>query len=463
MDAETTDRFARKMQDAGMPPIATQGFLRALRFVSEGGQTMIPESAIEPATDVERLDAFEGYAGAGLAAMARSVVIKLNGGLGTSMGLSQAKSLLEVRPGLSFLDLIAKQVLAQRARWDSPIPFLLMNSYRTQADSLERLARYPELETEGPLDFLQNKVPRVDAETFEPVEYPDDPALEWCPPGHGDLYGALVSSGTLERLLAQGIRYAFVSNADNLGAVLDPRILGFMAENEVPFVMEVAERTHADRKGGHLARRDGQLVLREVAQCPAEDRAAFEDVARHRFFNTNNLWLDLEALAAVFERSPAGLPLPVIRNDKRVSPTDSTSPRCLQLETAMGSAIECFAGARAIVVPRDRFAPVKTTNDLLAVWSDAFELTDDARLVARDPEQFADCVIDLDPRFYGHVDALAEHFAEGPPSLVKCRRFAVSGEFRFGRGVSIQGEAHLLNEDAEPVEIESGEVLGSDL
>jgi UTP--glucose-1-phosphate uridylyltransferase len=454
------DLFAEKMKSAGMPDLVTQGFLRALRLIAEGGQTEIPVNSIEPVIDLECLESLGDYQAAGRRAMAKTVVIKLNGGLGTSMGLATAKSLLEVRPQLTFLDLIARQVLAQRAQWSSPIPFLLMNSYRTREDSLATLSAYPDLATNFPLDFVQHKVPRVDVETLEPIMWPEDPDLEWCPPGHGDLYAALKCSGMLDRLLEQGIRYAFVSNADNLGAVLDPRLLGWMAENDVPFVMEVVERTHADRKGGHLARRSGgQLILREIAQCPVGERKDFEDISKHRYFNTNNLWIDLKALARTFEEHPSGLPLPVIRNQKCVSPQDDQSRDCYQLETAMGSAIECFEGARAIAVPRDRFAPVKTTNDLLVVWSDAFELTKDYRLVAADPVQFAECVIDLDTKFFGRVDDLKSRFSQGPPSLVKCGRFTVSGDHSFESGVVVEGDVELVNGGSAPQIVESGRTL----
>ena len=93
---------------------------------------------------------------------------------------------------------------------------------------------------------------------------------------------------------ATGIRYAFVSNADNLGAVLDPVILEWFAARGAPFAMETVIGTEADRKGGHIAWRDGRLVLRETAQAP--DQHSFQDFRRWRYYNTNNLWLDLEAL-----------------------------------------------------------------------------------------------------------------------------------------------------------------------
>jgi UTP--glucose-1-phosphate uridylyltransferase len=453
VDEARLERFAERMRREKLPEIAIRSFLRAVRFVAEGGATVIRESEIEPVASLPSLESLEGFAEAGRRALAQAVVLKLNGGLGTSMGLAKAKSLLPVRPGISFLDLIARQVLHQRARYGADLPLVLMNSYRTRDDSLAALLVHPELEKQVPLDFLQHKVPRIDAETFAPVEWPQDESLEWCPPGHGDLYIALASSGMLETLRSNGFRYAFVSNADNLGAVLDLRLLGWFASEGLPFAMEVTRRTAADRKGGHLARRGGRLMLRESAQCADEDVKAFQDIERHHYFNTNNLWLDLDALAAALEASPEGLPLPIIRNEKRVSPSDPTSPRCYQLETAMGSAIEYFEGARAIAVPRERFAPVKTTSDLLVLWSDAYELTSDARIVARDPEANRKRVVELDPRYYAQIADFEARFEEGAPSLRACRRLSIRGDFRFGAGVSIEGEVELVNPGDDQREI----------
>ena len=311
----------------------------------------------------------------------RAVVLKLNGGLGTSMGMTKAKSLLEVRDGQSFLDIIVRQVLDLRERTGARLPLVLMNSFATRDDSLAALDRHPEIASDVPADFLQNKVPKLTADGLEPVEWSADPGLEWAPPGHGDLYTALVTSGMLDELLDHGYRYAFVSNSDNLGAVLEPRILEWVAREEIPFAMEVADRTAADRKGGHLAQRpDGGLVLREIAQTPDADVDAFQDTNRHRFFNTNTLWVDLHALRDVIEARDGVLGLPMIVNRKTVDPSDKSSTAVVQLETAMGAAIDVFDGARALRVDRARFAPVKTTDDLLALRSDAYELTDDARV-----------------------------------------------------------------------------------
>ena len=230
-------------------------------------------------------------------------------------------------------------------------------------------------------------IPKLAAADLTPVSWPPAPALEWCPPGHGDVYGALRRSGMLDALLEQGFRYAMISNSDNLGAKLDPRIVAHIDSGQIPFLMEVVHGTEADRKGGHIARRraDGQLVLREIAQTPPEDEDSFRDFRHWRYYNTNNLWVDLRVLADTLERSHGVLELPLIVNRKTVDPRDPDSTPVIQLESAMGAAIESFRGASLLLVPRQRFVPVKTTDDLLVLRSDVYRLSPTTRTSIRSP------------------------------------------------------------------------------
>ena len=236
-----------------------------------------------------------------------------------------------------------------------------------------------------------------------------------------------------------------MANSDNLGAMLEPRILAWVRAERIPFAMEVTARTEADRKGGHVARRraDGRLVLRETAQTPEEDLAALQDISRHRYVNTNNLWIDLRALADAMRERDDVLGLPMIRNRKTVDPSDKSSPAVYQLETAMGAAIEVFEGARAIDVPRTRFAPVKTTDDLLALRSDAYDLTDDARVVLVEERDGRVPFVALDGDHFKILRDFEERFPAGPPSLRACDRFVVEGDVHFGSGVVARGNVKV--------------------
>lgn len=434
-----------KMRDAGVDKAAIDVFSHYYHQLEQGATGIVAESDIEPLADPQRLADLEPDEGAAREALDATVVIKLNGGLGTSMGMEGPKTQLPVRGDLTFLDVIVRQILSARERHGVRLPVLFMNSFRTRDETLATLRRYPDLATDGlPLDFLQNREPKLRADDLHPVEWPANPELEWCPPGHGDLYTALRGSGLLERLLDGGLRYAFVSNGDNLCATADPVVAGWFAASGAPFTSEVCRRTAADRKGGHLAvrRRDQQLVLRDSAQTAPEDEAAFADITRHRYFNCNNLWIDLRALDAALTEHSGVLGLPLIRNEKTVDPSDSTSPRVVQIESAMGAAIEVFDGARALEVDRSRFLPVKSTNDLLALRSDVYELGDDYTIALADG--LADApFVDLDSRHYKLVSDFDARFPAGPPSLRAATSLTVEGDWTFDGDVVVRGEVAI--------------------
>jgi UTP--glucose-1-phosphate uridylyltransferase len=428
---------------------------RRLRQLDDRQAGLLPGDVLEPVPDPPRLEELPDPApDEAREVLDRLVIVKLNGGLGTSMGLSGPKSLLEVKPGTSFLDVIATQVLALRERHGARLPLVLMNSVLTRDSSLAALRRYERLPVPGlPLDFLQGTEPKIRADDFSPVRWPADPELEWCPPGHGDIYPALAASGTLDALLGAGLRYAFVSNSDNLGALADVRIGAWLAAERVPFALEAVRGTEADRKGGHLASYQGQIVLRETAQVPEGD-ASFTDVERWRWYNTNNIWIDLQALKDLQDADPAAPDLPLIVNRKTVDPRDPDSTPVIQLESAMGAAIAAITGARAVAVPRSRFAPVKTTDDLLVVRSDAYELTRDGEMKAvfDGPEP----VVSLDDEYYRLLPSFEERFPAGAPSLRRCRRLEVEGDVRFGADVVVKGEVRVTG----PWSVPDGDVLG---
>merc|ERR1712151_695601 len=278
-----------------------------------------------------------------------------------------------------------------------------------------------------------------------PVTWPADSSHEWCPPGHGDLYPAMLGSGTLDKLLDKGFKYMFVSNSDNLGATMDLKLLTHFVTSGAPFMMEVAARTDADKKGGHLAKKkDGGLTLRESAQCPPDEEKQFQDTTRYAYFNTNNLWVDLVKLKENFVKNGGSLPLPVMLNDKTVDPRDKKSTKVIQLETAMGAAISTFEGATAILIPRTRFAPVKKCDDLIALRSDAYVLTDDFRIQLAPERKGVPPIVKLDDR-YKFVDAMDTIIPNGVPSLKNCNKLTIKGEVEFAAGVVCKGDCHFIN------------------
>lgn len=456
--------FAAKMRQAGLPDLIINVFQHYYEQLVNGATGYIHNAEALPVDDLPDFQALNGhYHAAGEAVLNRTVVLKLNGGLGTSMGMHGPKSLLTAKDDLSFLDIIVRQVLQLRSASSARLPLVLMDSFHTHRATRQAVGHYPDFVQDVPLSFLQHKVPKVRKSDLSPVSWPEDPAKEWCPPGHGDLYAALSTSAMLNKLLKGGYEYAFISNSDNLGATLDVSILGYFAAERLPFLMEVADRTRADSKGGHLARRaDDQLILREIAQCPSDELEKFQDIARYRYFNTNNLWLHLPTLRQLLSERKGVLGLPLIRNEKPVDPTDLKSFRVYQLETAMGSAIAVFPGAQALRVPRTRFVPIKKNSDLLVLWSDVYELTADAHLklaLVEPSEPPRLPLVHLDDRYYQMIDDMKARFPHGAPSLRDCTELRVEGDVFFGKDVVVRGKVKITNPAETPLWIADGTVL----
>lgn len=453
--------FVSKMKVEGLPPTVIDTFAYYYGELLEGATGLVYDRDIQAVApdEIEFYDNLSEYGPKGVDVYDQTVRIVLNGGLGTSMGLTGAKSLIGARGGMSFLDIIFRQ--AQKTN----VTLAFMNSFNTHEDTLAALEALKP--SKFPITFLQHKFPKILRDDFSPATWPSKPAQEWNPPGHGDVYTAMLTSGMLQSLLDNHIQYAFISNSDNLGARLDQSILGYFAYHQFPFMMEVAEKTPADLKGGHLARhKNGRLILREAIQCPANEIDAFQNIQRYRFFNTNSVWVNLKALKTIFDRHKM-IRLPLIVNPKTLDPRDKSSPPVYQLESAMGAAISLFDGATAVKVPRHRFYPVKTCNDLLAVRSDCFVYTEDEGLrinpVRIENNRPGTTMVKLDPDYYSKIDDLDQRFADGIPSLVQCDALTIEGDVRFEKNVIIKGSVSIKNRQNTQAVIKAGTVIDSHL
>jgi UTP--glucose-1-phosphate uridylyltransferase len=453
--------FVEKMQNEGLQHLVIDTFAYYYNQVVTGETGLVFDREIQPLEPHEIADFnnLNKYAAAGRRALDHSVRIVLNGGLGTTMGLTGPKSLIEAKNGKSFLEIILKQAE------NSGVQLALMNSFNTHDATLAALSKLNPSTT--PLQFIQHKFPKIRQQDLSPAIWPQNPELEWNPPGHGDVFTALNTAGMLKHLLENGIQYAFIHNLDNLGARMEESLLGYFAEHGFSFMMEVAEKTPADIKGGHLARHHNErLLLREAAQCPQDEIAAFQDITRYRFFNTNNIWINLESLKTLFEKEHT-IHLPMILNPKPVDPRNESSPPVFQIETAMGAAVSLFDETTAVRVPRSRFFPVKSCNDLLALRSDCYVLGEKNNLRIN-PKRLstsrADTIkIRLDPNFYGKIDLLEERFKEGLPSLVNCDSLSIEGDVYFESDVTIKDNVSLKNNPSSPAVIKKGAIIDKDI
>ncbi|TKY56659.1 UTP--glucose-1-phosphate uridylyltransferase [Spatholobus suberectus] len=380
------------------------------------------------------------------------VVLKLNGGLGTTMGCTGPKSVIEVRDGLTFLDLIVIQIENLNSKYGSNVPLLLMNSFNTHDDTQKIIEKYKNSNIEIHT-FNQSQYPRLVVEDFLPLPSKGHTGKDgWYPPGHGDVFPSLLNSGKLDALLSQGKEYVFVANSDNLGAIVDLKILNHLIQNKNEYCMEVTPKTLADVKGGTLISYEGRVQLLEIAQVPDEHVNAFKSIEKFKIFNTNNLWVNLKAVKRLVEAD--ALKMEIIPNPKEVD-----GVKVLQLETAAGAAIRFFDKAIGINVPRSRFLPVKATSDLLLVQSDLYTLEDGfvTRNKARaNPENPS---IELGPEFK-KVSNFLDRF-KSIPSIVELDSLKVAGNVWFGAGVILKGKVSIVAKTGVKLEVPDGTVIAN--
>nr|WBR49967.1 UDP-glucose pyrophosphorylase [Codonopsis pilosula] len=378
------------------------------------------------------------------------VVLKLNGGLGTTMGCTGPKSVIEVRNGLTFLDLIVVQIESLNTKYGCNVPLLLMNSFNTHDDTLKIVEKYSNSKIEIHT-FNQSQFPRLVVDEFLPLPSKGNAGKDsWYPPGHGDVFPALVNSGKLDTLLSQGKEYVFVANSDNLGAVVDLKILHHLIQNKNEYCMEVTPKTLADVKGGTLISYEGKVQLLEIAQVPDEHVNEFKSIEKFKIFNTNNLWVNLNAIKRLVQAD--ALKMEIIPNPKEVD-----GIKVLQLETAAGAAIKFFDHSIGINVPRSRFLPVKATSDLLLVQSDLYSVSDGyvTRNTAR--KNPANPSIELGPEFK-KVGSFLSRF-KSIPSIIELDSLKVSGDVYFGSSVVLKGKVVIAAKSGVKLEIPNGAVL----
>ncbi|XAR73610.1 UTP--glucose-1-phosphate uridylyltransferase [Bertholletia excelsa] len=378
------------------------------------------------------------------------VVLKLNGGLGTTMGCTGPKSVIEVRNGLTFLDLIVIQIEYLNSRYGCNVPLLLMNSFNTHDDTQKIVEKYANSKLEIHT-FNQSQYPRLVAEDFVPLPCKGNTSKDgWYPPGHGDVFSSLKNSGKLDTFLSQGKEYVFVANSDNLGAIVDLKILKHLILNKNEYCMEVTPKTLADVKGGTLISYDGKVQLLEIAQVPDQHVNEFKSIEKFKIFNTNNLWVNLNAVKRLVEAD--ALKMEIIPNPKEVN-----GVKVLQLETAAGAAIRFFDHAIGINVPRSRFLPVKASSDLLLVQSNLYTLNDGFVIRNKARSNPANPSIELGPEFKKVADFLSRF--KSIPSIIELDSLKVTGNVWFGSGITLKGKVVITAQSVVKLEIPDGAVL----
>ncbi|KZP34176.1 UTP-glucose-1-phosphate uridylyltransferase [Athelia psychrophila] len=383
--------------------------------------------------------------------LGKLAVLKVNGGLGTSMGMTGAKSALEVKNDMTFLDLTVRQIEHLNTTNKVDVPLILMTSFNTHEDTLRIIKKYANQQLRI-TTFNQSRYPRIFKETLLPCpKRADDDKKNWYPPGHGDLYNALLHSGVMDQLISEGKEYLFVSNSDNLGAVVDESILQHMIDTQAEFLMEVTDKTKADIKGGTLIDYEGSIRLLEIAQVPSEHAEEFKSVRKFKIFNTNNLWINLKALKKIMEAE--AMELEIIINPKN----NEDGQAVIQLETAAGAAIKHFKNAHGINVPRSRFLPVKSCSDLLLIKSDIYSL-EHGQLILNEARMFETTpVIKLGDHFK-KIQQFQKRFKK-IPKIIELDHLTVTGDVYFGRNVTLRGTVIVVANEGQRIDIPDGCIL----
>ncbi|XP_057315409.1 UTP--glucose-1-phosphate uridylyltransferase-like isoform X1 [Hydractinia symbiolongicarpus] len=384
------------------------------------------------------------------------VVLKLNGGLGTTMGCTGPKSVITVRNDLTFLDMQVQQIESLNNKYGCSIPLVLMNSFNTHEDTQKVLRKYIHVNVKL-YCFQQSQYPRLYKESLHTVAKTInmDDHESWYPPGHGDMYQSFYNSGLLSQFIEEGKEYVFSSNIDNLGATVDLSILNFLVnqkeDEKCEFVMEVTDKTRADVKGGTLIRYKDTLRLLEIAQVPKQHVQSFKSVSKFRIFNTNNLWVKLDAIKRAVENND--LHMEIINNQKQLD----NGEKIIQLETAIGAAIKSFNKSIGVNVPRSRFLPVKTCSDLFLIMSNLYTI-DNGTLMMNQSRQFSTTPLIQLGHFFKKVKEYLHRFVN-IPDILELDHLTVAGDVTFGRNITLKGTVIIVANHGDRIDIPSGAIL----
>jgi UTP--glucose-1-phosphate uridylyltransferase len=311
-------------------------------------------------------------------------ILVLNGGMATRFGggATGVVSVVEGRPLASFLAVKLGQARTVAQALGTHIPVVLMHSFATQDPSEAHLR---EIDWSGvdPADrdaFAQSIMPRVLPDGTPLPELPEAAGMDdtdlYCAPGHGDTLEQLRVSGALGRLRARGVQHVLVSNVDNLGASLDPVVLGAHLEAVdagAGVSVEVVRREAGDAGGCVALLEDGTAAIIEGFRLPVG-----VDMADYPHFNTNTLWL---ALAAVDHEIP--LSWFAVRKQIDWPGRDGTDGKLevVQFERLIGQITESVPSAYLEVDRAARFLPIKVREDLQTYADELAAFARDAGVV----------------------------------------------------------------------------------
>lgn len=351
------------------------------------------------------------------------VVVKFNGALGTSMGFNGPKSLIEIQEGVTLLDLVNQRIESLNAYYGCKVPLLLVNTNETHNATLKMLKKY----SGSNLDihsFVQDQQPELQS-----LDGPSDP---------GTAFLSLVNRATLDQLVSQGKEYALVVDTDNACALIDPKILNHLIQNNVEYCMEVTPATSTFSRTSLLSSQEGKFKLANIAQS-----ASKHCTRKFKFTDTRSVWVNLKAAKRLLETDAM--------TTEKFSMSESADAD--DKESAAGSAIQLFGERIGVNVPQHRYLPVNSTSDLLVLWSDVY--TYDKGILTQNRSRNPS--INLGPEFE-KVDDFEKRF-KSIPSIVGLESLKVTGDVWFGSGVTLKGRVTIEVKPGVKLEIPDDVVI----
>lgn len=293
-------------------------------------------------------------------------ILKLNGGLGTSMKCNGPKSLMVAKDKYTFLDIIINNSILNNYL------LILMNSFNTHEQTINYISKNYTHHLDNILMFNQSVHPRILKSNNLPLEM--NHVNNCTPPGHGDILLSLYRSNVLTKLKSMNIEYIFISNADNLCGTYDNKLFNDIYNSNVDFAIELTRKTENDKKGGILIHYNNVDTMFEIAQCEPSTINKFMDINEFKYFNTNNIWIKVDSIIQFIESNENCNEflnhIDLIINYKNLS----NGEPCIQLEYALGGLVKFFTNTKYYIVNRDRFAPIKTNDNLFELNSDKFNI-----------------------------------------------------------------------------------------
>ncbi|XP_043815141.1 UTP--glucose-1-phosphate uridylyltransferase isoform X2 [Manihot esculenta] len=358
------------------------------------------------------------------------VVVKFNGSLGTSLGFSGPKSAIEVRNGLTSLDLIVNQVESLNSKYGCHVPLVLMNATKTHDDTLKVLGKY----SKSSVDIHPFILESLGEHNSNEKSYASDDASAFL---------SLMKSGTLDVLLSQGKEYAHVISSDNYAAALDPNVLNHLIQNKIEYCMEVTPTASTYMRNSMANQRQGRfqvqchLNLMVLYPCRCDHlREIMQNPSKHlmeefKFIDTRSLWVNLKAI-------------------KRLVDTNALKMENLSIS-------KLFDQAVGIIVPQSRFVPLNATSDLLLLQSDLYSSSEGTLVWNAARDNPINPSIELGPEFEKVSDYLSRF--KSIPSITGLDGLKVIGDVWFGAGVTLKGRVSIVAKPGQKLEIPDGVVL----